>query len=141
MERYAPTPNNLRATHLSADYNMLQLLGRVFLLATTVCGASTAGAVGEAGAASGATLATTHLPARELSAAEFVEALQGWDKDYVVMLHASWCRYCKQFKPIWHEVSRAVAMTSVRGRTRGRTRRTMDSKAMNAHVAGAALLV
>ena len=53
LERYAPTPNNLRATHLSADYNMLQLLGRVFLLATTVCGASTAGAVGEAGAAGG----------------------------------------------------------------------------------------
>ena len=62
-----------------------------------------------------ATFLNPDWPARTLSANELAEALgEEWDKDYAVMLMASWCRYCRQFKPIWHEVNRFFASKKVK---------------------------
>jgi len=49
-------------------------------------------------------------PAKSLSAADFAALLDDdWEADHAVLLHASWCRYCKQFRPIWRAVAEWLA--------------------------------
>jgi thiol-disulfide isomerase/thioredoxin len=45
-------------------------------------------------------------PARGLTAGELEDVLADWDSDRAVLLYASWCRYCRQFKPIWAEINK-----------------------------------
>jgi hypothetical protein len=50
----------------------------------------------------------TEWPTRSLTSSELVEILtEEWENDHAVMLMASWCQYCRQFKPIWNMVMHA----------------------------------
>ena len=76
------------------------------LVAASVAGAATESATLETGANSAFAYVQKDWPARGLTAGELEEALEEWDGDRAVLLYASWCRYCRQFKPIWHAVNK-----------------------------------
>jgi len=72
--------------------------------AVAAVGAAESAAASAAGAS---TLFGAERTTRMLTAAEFKEAVsEEWERDYAIMLMASWCRYCRQFKPIWTAVSK-----------------------------------
>ena len=49
------------------------------------------------------------MTARTIPAEELTRGLEEWEQDYAVLFHANWCTYCRQFKPIWHEIARQTA--------------------------------
>jgi thiol-disulfide isomerase/thioredoxin len=51
-----------------------------------------------------ATAVASDWPARSITASELTRGMNDWEQDYAVFLYAPWCNYCRQFKPIWHEV-------------------------------------
>ena len=108
-------------------YQLKQIIGLGLLIFWMTFGVSAGTAAsGSAGISAAGSLSTTKLPARTLTAVEFVDALKGWDKDYAIMLHASWCRYCKQFKLIWGE--RAANIKLIRFQNEPANRNYQENK-------------
>lgn len=84
------------------------------LVAVTVAGIATESATAETGATSAFAYVQKDWPARGLTVGELEEVLEEWNGDCAVLLYASWCRYCRQFKPIWHAVNKFFQSSGVK---------------------------